>query len=132
MTLADGASTGDLVASARAGEREERTMYANASSYKIAFTDREISFIRSNIETYIRNKGWTDFFRAAYAGTEMIDLLTILRKCTDCEIVTMDRHEIKMIVDVLSSADNTLGCREELIRLKDNLDAVLLDSQCTI
>ena len=107
-------------------------MYANASSYKIAFTDRENSFIRSNIETYIRNKGWADFFRAAYAGTEMIDLLTVLRKCTDCEVVTLDKHEIKMIVDVLSSADNTLGCRKDLIRLKDNLDAVLLDSQCTI
>lgn len=100
-------------------------MYTNPSSYKLALTDRESSLIRTNIECYIRNKGWADFFRAAYAGTEMVDLLTIIRKITDCEIVTMDRYELKMIVDVISSVDNTMGARDELTKLKDDIDKLI-------
>ena len=100
-------------------------MYSKESAYRIAMTDREMSLIRANIETYIRNKGWDGFFRTAYCCNEMIDLLTILRKVTDSEVVCLDRYEIRLIVDACSSADKSLGCKAELIQLKDDLDKLI-------
>lgn len=100
-------------------------MYSKESSYRIVITDRESSLIRANIETYIRNKKWDGFFRSAYCCNEMIDLLTILRKVTDNEVVVLDKYEIRLIVDACSSADKTLGSRLELIQLKDDLDKLI-------